>query len=130
METLTKELALKVSFIRISLCRHSINFPSYLLIIFLPNKMLFVLIFTFQLQVKVGKEKQDFEQGEEIRLTCSVTGYPIPSIMWYRNNIPLQKSTRFNVDDQDNTLVITKTSTIDTGSYSCRYAPCLGSNHF
>jgi len=72
------------------------------------------------IEVNVGKDKQDFEQGEEIRLTCSVTGYPIPSIKWYRNNIPLQKSTRFNVDDQDNTLVITKTSTIDTGSYSCR----------
>ena len=47
-------------------------------------------------------------------------GYPIPRINWYRNNLPLQKIKRIRVDD-DNTLFITKTSTIDTGSYSCRY---------
>ena len=77
------------------------------------------------LQVVIGKDKQDFEQGDEIRLSCSVKGYPIPSIMWYRNNIPVQKNSRFSIDQQDNTLVITKTTTIDTGSYSCRYAEFL-----
>jgi len=71
------------------------------------------------IEVVVGKDQSVFQQDEDIKLTCLVKGYPIPSIMWYRNNIPVGKNKRFSID-QDNTLVIPKSRTIDTGSFSCR----------
>ena len=40
--------------------------------------------------------------------------------MWYRNNIALGKNERYTIDN-DNTLLLAKSRTIDGGSYSCRY---------
>ena len=40
--------------------------------------------------------------------------------MWYRNNIALGKNERYTIDN-DNTLLLEKSRTIDGGSYSCRY---------
>ena len=78
-----------------------------------------VILHSSYLQVVVGKDQKTFQQGEEIKLTCSVKGYPIPTIMWYRNNIALGKNERYSIDN-DNTLLLAKSRTIDGGSYSCR----------
>jgi len=70
--------------------------------------------------VTVGYEKDVLNEGEEIKLTCEVQGYPIPVIRWYKNNVPLSsRGNRIQIFD-DHSLVITGTSTIDGGSYSCR----------
>jgi len=70
--------------------------------------------------VTVGSEKDVLNEGEEIKLTCEVQGYPIPVIRWYKNNVPLSsRGNRIQIFD-DHSLVITGTSTIDGGSYSCR----------
>ena len=66
------------------------------------------------------KEKLIFKQGEDIKLTCDVKGYPIPVIKWYKNNTPLPKADRIQVFE-DNSVVLTQTTIIDGGSYTCRY---------
>ena len=61
----------------------------------------------------------NFKFGEKVRLTCDVSGYPIPAVRWYKNNTPLKKSERFTLLD-DNSLVIGRAAPIDTGLYTCR----------
>lgn len=52
-------------------------------------------------------------------LTCTVVGFPVPVVKWYKNNTPLPKSDRFNVD-AESTLTVKKLTVIDGGVYACR----------
>lgn len=70
----------------------------------------------------MSKDTTELIVGHDLKLTCAVTGFPVPTVRWYKNNTPLPKSDRISVSGEDNALVINKVSTIDAGVYSCRYA--------
>lgn len=72
------------------------------------------------IEVTISKVKSEFDYGQEMSLPCSVRGYPIPVIRWYKNNTPLPKSDRIRVKEEDNTMVIDKATQIDAGVYTCR----------
>ena len=71
-------------------------------------------------QVVIDDSVTTFKFGTEIRLPCSVKGYPIPVIRWYKNNTPLPRSQRISVEEGSNTLVVKKASPIDGGTFMCR----------
>ena len=72
------------------------------------------------IEVEIDKRVTEFEIGREIKFSCSVRGYPIPVIRWYKNNTPLRASARISFLELDNALVVTKATQIDGGVYTCR----------
>lgn len=60
-------------------------------------------------------------EGEPIRLTCKVDGYPKPKITWSKNNEPIPASTRYTSNYDFNTcmanLVILDARPDDIGTY-------------
>ena len=73
------------------------------------------------IEVSINKDVTVFELGREMKFSCTVRGYPIPVIRWYKNNTPLRKNERVNVVEDHNTLVVKKVTQIDRGVYTCRY---------
>lgn len=71
------------------------------------------------IQVTIPNENSVYKFGQEMVLKCSVKGYPIPIIRWYKNNTPLQKSGRIHLLE-DHSLVIDNATPIDGGVYTCR----------
>ena len=70
-------------------------------------------------QVVIDDSVLTFKHGTSIVLPCSVRGYPIPVIRWYKNNTPLPKSERISVSEE-NTLELSKATPIDGGTFTCR----------
>ena len=70
-------------------------------------------------QITLDRSQMDFEVGHTMTLTCTVVGFPVPVVKWYKNNTPLPKSERFSVD-AESTLTVKKLTVIDGGVYSCR----------
>lgn len=67
-------------------------------------------------------EEQFVPQKGTITLEAKVSGNPVPEIMWYQDNLPLEPSDRIQqfYDGEDIKLNITKAnSDIDSGNYKC-----------
>ena len=95
--------------------------------------------------MSISRDVTEFEYGTEMALPCSVRGYPVPVIRWYKNNTPLPKSDRirycttktlnkvqngrnsflFRVIEESNTMVVQRATPIDGGVYTCRYVHAL-----
>lgn len=60
-------------------------------------------------------------KGEEIRLTCKVTGSPQPTIQWFKNELPLDISHRIKseFDGQNCSLTLAAAELEDAGDYKC-----------
>lgn len=54
-------------------------------------------------------------------LDCCLSGYPKPSIKWYRNNVEIHSSrtTKMEFDGSKVKLTITNVQTSDSDSYKC-----------
>ncbi len=40
---------------------------------------------------------QECREGEEVILECVTTGFPVPEFYWYRNAIPIQPNSDFQI---------------------------------
>jgi Immunoglobulin I-set domain len=71
-----------------------------------------------------GLEEVDALIGETQRFECQVIGYPTPTIRWYKDEIDITNSVRYNIDysrdDGVTTLIIRNVSLADEGLYQCR----------
>ncbi|KAI6645947.1 Hemicentin-1 isoform X2 [Oopsacas minuta] len=84
-----------------------------------------VLIQRHQLRVKqevvitVIPDKEDFCSGNTVSFPCEATGYPIPEINWYFNDvIILSGEDGFEIDSQ-NSLIVIDAPIDKTGDYTC-----------
>ncbi|TKR80918.1 hypothetical protein L596_014894 [Steinernema carpocapsae] len=58
--------------------------------------------------------------GRSISLECPVKGIPQPTILWMRDNIPMDVSqAKYYIDQNNQTFVIDDVQLADEGSYSC-----------
>ncbi|XP_070496812.1 vascular endothelial growth factor receptor 3-like [Chironomus tepperi] len=60
--------------------------------------------------------------GNSLILTCTVSGFPIPSLIWYKNGEPFdinENDTRISLKDNDMTLTFTELKLDDNGLYEC-----------
>ena len=64
--------------------------------------------------------------GQSIRLRCSATGYPQPTITWSRGAEGLPKGAYFS----NGTLTIKDISDVDLGQYSCVVRNILGQKSY
>ncbi|XP_035996829.1 hemicentin-1 isoform X1 [Fundulus heteroclitus] len=74
-------------------------------------------------RVSVEPRNQTFMMGDEVRISCSASGYPPPRLVWTHNDMFIMASNRYRMTP-DGTLVIRNTKKKDGGVYGC-----LASNH-
>ena len=62
-------------------------------------------------------------QGEDLELTCKVSGYPFPSVRWLKDDQPFNTSTRIHLLEYEGSptgkLTIYSLEFEDKGKYSC-----------
>ena len=100
----------------------------YLSITSYPNfvsicKALWVFILILGLQVEIDRTKTVFTAGEDVKLFCTVRGYPVPKVEWRKNHNPLPTRGKFRLvqDNQDYNLILKNVTQNDRGDYSCRW---------
>ncbi|KAG8234586.1 hypothetical protein J437_LFUL013848 [Ladona fulva] len=59
-----------------------------------------------------------FNISSEISIPCEVEGYPIPSVVWYKENHQLEAGERVDLKDPHQ-LIIKRANTSDSGTYRC-----------
>ncbi|XP_031715320.1 hemicentin-1 isoform X1 [Anarrhichthys ocellatus] len=69
-------------------------------------------------RVSVEPRNQTFTAGEEMRIRCSASGYPPPSLVWTHNDMFIMASSRHRMTP-DGTLVIRNMEKKDGGVYGC-----------
>ncbi|XP_041360265.1 tyrosine-protein kinase transmembrane receptor Ror-like isoform X2 [Gigantopelta aegis] len=80
---------------------------------------------TGYVQLDVAMKNVTKYKGQSVRLRCEITGSPLPTYTWFKNDAPItsdDESGRFNVKSVawGSKLRITKLDTYDTGYYTCR----------
>ncbi|XP_022174083.1 papilin isoform X3 [Myzus persicae] len=55
--------------------------------------------------------------GSDLTIPCSVDGYPIPTVTWYKDGQVLRNNERTQATE--NKLVVVRTNASDSGSYKC-----------
>ncbi|XP_029346583.1 zwei Ig domain protein zig-1-like [Acyrthosiphon pisum] len=55
--------------------------------------------------------------GSDLTIPCSVDGYPIPTVTWYKDGQILRNNERTQATE--NKLVVVRTNASDSGSYKC-----------
>lgn len=76
-------------------------------------------------QLKTSRARE----GEDHRLTCKISGSPLPTVEWFRNNKPINTGDRMkpSVDGRNAVLHIKDISLDDEGNYKCVVKNDLGS---
>ncbi|XP_050743274.1 titin isoform X49 [Drosophila biarmipes] len=64
-----------------------------------------------------------------VRLTCQIVGYPVPEILWYKDDLPIHTGRKhlISAEGQFFTLEIAATTLDDSGTYTCLAKNELGS---
>ncbi|KAM6904673.1 myosin light chain kinase, smooth muscle [Xenentodon cancila] len=68
-------------------------------------------------------EDQTLTQGSCARLSCHLTGYPDPEVVWLCGDEPLEESSTVQIEYEEDgrcTLVLSKVGPEDTNVYTCR----------
>ncbi|XP_040918082.1 myosin light chain kinase, smooth muscle isoform X1 [Toxotes jaculatrix] len=68
-------------------------------------------------------EDQTVTQGSNARLSCHLTGYPDPEVVWLCGKEPIVESSSVQIEYEEDghcTLVLAKVGTKDTNVYTCR----------
>ncbi|XP_055747657.1 myosin light chain kinase, smooth muscle-like isoform X1 [Salvelinus fontinalis] len=66
---------------------------------------------------------QTASQGSTARLSCHLTGYPDPEVVWLRGEEPLEESSRVQIEYEEDglcTLVLAQVGPEDSDVYTCR----------
>nr|XP_046160422.1 myosin light chain kinase, smooth muscle-like isoform X1 [Oncorhynchus gorbuscha] len=66
---------------------------------------------------------QTASQGSTARLSCHLTGYPDPEVVWLRGEEPLEESSRVQIEYEEDglcTLVLAQVVPEDSDVYTCR----------
>ena len=63
-----------------------------------------------------------------LEISCPATGFPKPSIQWYREGVPLEPGMMLNVDEDTGTLFTLSISHRKGGTFTCKASNALGSD--
>ena len=69
-------------------------------------------------QVTIGQDLRVVE-GVIVRMHCRATGFPRPSVRWFKNDYEVIAEGRFLFDDDNRLLVINGIRQDDTGQFAC-----------
>lgn len=71
-----------------------------------------------QPSVTINPPTKTYQAGNNVSIECQVTGFPIPSLMWYKNGLQLGLSERISTN-KDGVLFIRNAQLLDAGEYEC-----------
>ncbi|XP_024245940.1 myosin light chain kinase, smooth muscle isoform X2 [Oncorhynchus tshawytscha] len=74
-------------------------------------------------QFSLTPTDQTVSQGSTARLSCHLTGYPDPEVVWLRGEEPLEESSRVQIEYEEDglcTLVLAQVGPEDSDVYTCR----------
>ncbi|XP_043274071.1 papilin [Venturia canescens] len=74
--------------------------------------------FRVPVNVNVSTDQTEYPVGSDISLHCTVDGYPIPTVLWYKNDELILTDDRIKISES-NQLVISSATNNDTGTYRC-----------
>ncbi|XP_011689368.1 PREDICTED: papilin isoform X5 [Wasmannia auropunctata] len=77
--------------------------------------------FKVPVKVNVSAEQLQFPEGSDISIACTVDGYPIPRVLWYKDDELIRTNNRIKISEL-NRLVISDASREDSGRYRCEAA--------
>jgi len=79
-------------------------------------------------EIIVYPEAQTKTEGENVSLSCSATGNPVPTISWTRAGSPVNPSGRISFSDDKKQLTITNVNRTDSVEYQCVASNSLGND--
>ena len=78
--------------------------------------------------IEIFEISVELNQGETLELPCKASGYPAPTISWYKTTQEInfdQNDDRISLSD-DKSLIIKNVSELDEAEYSCRASNSKG----
>ncbi|XP_029107399.1 neural cell adhesion molecule 1a isoform X4 [Scleropages formosus] len=57
--------------------------------------------------------------GQSVMLACDADGYPEPRVTWARNNIVLETSDKYSINEDGSEMIIKNIEKVDEGEYTC-----------
>ena len=65
-------------------------------------------------------------ENNTISLNCQVTSNPMPTFIWYKNEIEINRSTYISMSSHSSRIMLHNVSTADAGNYTCFSQNILG----
>ncbi|XP_069673465.1 papilin isoform X4 [Periplaneta americana] len=81
-------------------------------------------VFTVPVQANVTLTRTIYPIGSDISIPCDVDGYPIPQVVWYKDEQLLEANERIHITE-NHRLLIERANGSDAGTYRC-----LASNQY
>lgn len=71
-------------------------------------------LYTVPIKVNVSVEQSQFPEGSEISIACGVDGYPIPRVLWYKDNELIQTDNRIKISGKiiNSTILVVESEII------------------
>lgn len=60
---------------------------------------------TVPVKVNISLEQSQFPENSDINIPCAVDGYPIPRVIWYKNDKPIRPDNRIEISGKRNKRV-------------------------
>lgn len=81
-------------------------------------------------KIAVNPSSETKAEGDNLTLTCNVTGNPVPTISWTRHGSPLDRNhnSRISFSADKKHLTITNVHRTDSGEYRCAASNSLGND--
>ncbi|XP_011062335.1 PREDICTED: papilin [Acromyrmex echinatior] len=77
--------------------------------------------FKVPVKVNVSAGQSQFPEGSDISIACDVDGYPIPRVLWYKDDELIRTNNRIKISEL-NRLIISDANREDSGRYRCEAA--------
>ncbi|XP_035723305.1 papilin-like isoform X5 [Vespa mandarinia] len=74
--------------------------------------------FKVPVNVTVSVGQAQFPEGSDISIGCAIDGYPIPRVLWYKDDNLIQTNNRVKISEA-NRLIIADANKDDSGRYRC-----------
>ena len=79
--------------------------------------VVFLFLFSVQPSAVIDPPSIIYQAQEIVYITCHVSGFPSPSVLWYKDGFLVEFSERVNIEQ--NSLVIGDAQLSDAGKYEC-----------
>lgn len=79
-----------------------------------------VLLFPEGVTAKIKSHGNMYFEGDVLKLTCKVSGYPYPSVTWLKDDKPVNTSHKVRLHHRGEKLTVHNLGIADAGLYQCK----------
>ena len=92
-------------------------FPSHLRLLSILFFLSFFFLITENPTATIIPPLMTFQSRDKVTITCQVSGFPVPSVLWYKDDILMEFDKRISM--VQSSLVIRDAQMSDAGEYEC-----------